>query len=250
MLCYEARRHGAPLAELEADCPNDLRKFVFGRAGFIVPWHRVFAYQCVSLRLIAEQLLACSPAYAGSGLGLELSVPGDLTEHAPHFTEPVHLFAFPSNDGAQAVIEELQAAFGETHQASVKGRATSFKAAHAPQLFRSSKLFASSKLPPLSEASPIVRLASPPRHWDLHGGGHHSMTCHRIPSHPIPSHPNPSHTIQYHTIPYHTISFHTTSFHTIPYHTIPYHTMPCHAMPYHTIPYHTIPYHSTSYAML
>jgi hypothetical protein len=103
----DSDKNGAPLSELTDACPEELRGFIFnGRP--VVPWHRVHAFQCVSLIAIAEKIIMQLPAYLGRNR-LELMLPADLRDQALEFGSRVRLYASPFNPGADRVALDLVA---------------------------------------------------------------------------------------------------------------------------------------------
>ena len=75
-------KNGAALADLMSACPAELSSFAFqdamGRARRVIPWTRVAAFQHVTLRLIAEQLmLTCAPD-GSTPRKTKLRIPGEV----------------------------------------------------------------------------------------------------------------------------------------------------------------------------
>jgi hypothetical protein len=61
-LCFDPVRGGASLPDIEAECNASLRLKVFGPPGAkrdVIIWHRFKDLQIASIKLMAEQLLAC-----------------------------------------------------------------------------------------------------------------------------------------------------------------------------------------------
>ena len=98
-------KNGMPLDELEAECPADIHDFLFsGRT--VLPWHRVYDFQCVTMIGIAEATLLQLPAYAGHS-ALPLKLPGDVRDQPLEFRRPVVLYFSQANPGASMVALEL-----------------------------------------------------------------------------------------------------------------------------------------------
>lgn len=95
---------GAPLADLRAECPEDMRLAVFGPADnprTVVPWRRIESFQLESLELIAEESLLHLPKYAKSyDTPPQLFVPGEISSYTWYLNEPHQIYASPNNPGA------------------------------------------------------------------------------------------------------------------------------------------------------
>ena len=98
---------GGTLAELRAECPEELQVAVFDARWKLVVWHRIHEFQLLSLKMIAEAMLLKSPEYS---LLAELSVyiPGELKLESLSLKNPVVLHASSANPGALALAKELQ----------------------------------------------------------------------------------------------------------------------------------------------
>jgi hypothetical protein len=86
------------------ECNAELRGIFEGRD--IIVWHRIKAFQDMSLQLLAEQLLLSCPSYA-SAKSLPLYVPGEITLQRIQFSSPVVLYASKNNPGAAAAAAML-----------------------------------------------------------------------------------------------------------------------------------------------
>ena len=108
------------------ECPIDLIPFVLDRGLPIITWMRVAAFQCVSLRLIAEGVLVACPR---NHLATASSV--DTAAKELYFREeekcsdlsfpgaPISLVVSTHNQGAAELAAELTTTFGEGIQISV-----------------------------------------------------------------------------------------------------------------------------------
>jgi hypothetical protein len=104
----DPKKHGAPLAELHAVCAEEHRSYVFGEgdARPVIPWHRVGAYQLISLKQVAVKLLSAAQPDVGEP---RLYLPGELSRCALRMPSPVRLWVSDANKGARSVAEELVA---------------------------------------------------------------------------------------------------------------------------------------------
>ncbi|EOD23484.1 hypothetical protein EMIHUDRAFT_239574 [Emiliania huxleyi CCMP1516] len=125
LLVHESNpsKGGAPLEQLQQECPLELRDAVFGPpppdqrlsgdhgAMRIVPWHRLNRFQLESLRLIAEATLSHTPHYRKKGRSPRLYFPerSDPADYEFHFPTPAVLHASQHNPGAAHVAELLAA---------------------------------------------------------------------------------------------------------------------------------------------
>jgi len=104
-------KNGSPLDELRDACPLELREFVFGGdvARPVVPWHRAPDFQLISMKLIAEAVLAPSPPYRDQlrAPHPSLYLPGEISRCALVFLAPVCVWVSESNDGACSLANEL-----------------------------------------------------------------------------------------------------------------------------------------------
>ena len=74
----------------------------------VLHWLRLFDFQCVTLKAVAEALLLKTPAYSSRAF-LPLVIPGEVTRTSYAFDTPVKIFAAAVNPGAAAVAAELRA---------------------------------------------------------------------------------------------------------------------------------------------
>jgi hypothetical protein len=106
----DASKGGAPLLHLrDKECPPELRMPVFDEQD-IIPWHRTAAFQLVSLKMIAEEMLLSSPQYLGRAL-LPLVMHGELLVHELELPSGVVVFTSAFNTGAKEAAQELQTLF-------------------------------------------------------------------------------------------------------------------------------------------
>eukprot|EP00966_Prymnesium_polylepis_P315286 7284848-Prymnesium_polylepis.1 len=110
VLLHEADtgKGGLTLAAARDECPDELRGHIFAAERVVIPWHRLSAYQLLSLRLVAEQALI-NPAYRD----VRLTYKSEVTRSKVLFPKPVSLFASGHNPGAVALIDELNERFGQ-----------------------------------------------------------------------------------------------------------------------------------------
>ena len=111
VLVHEADpdKGGGTLADLRAECPEELRAAIFDAGWPIVVWHRIEAFQHVSLKVIAEALLLKTPKYENEK-ALPLCIPGELRADDLAFPKPVVLWASTLNDGARDLADAVAAA--------------------------------------------------------------------------------------------------------------------------------------------
>ena len=113
-------KHGSPLEKLRGRCPADLLDYVFGPMRAPRPalsWLRLFEFQCVTLKSVAEMLLLHSPAYRAVREGairhqrepeLGLKLGGEIGSVSIVFTSPVSLYVSHNNLGAYAIATSLK----------------------------------------------------------------------------------------------------------------------------------------------
>jgi len=102
----DPQKQGAPLHVLKMHCPVDLFGFIFFDRP-VLPWHRLYAFQCVTMMSIATDTLLHSPAYSEcSTIALEL--PGDIRDQPLAFEQQILLYASRANQGAAQLAFELQ----------------------------------------------------------------------------------------------------------------------------------------------
>jgi len=129
-------RGGVPLKTLREDCESkgrEIREIFEGR--YIITWHRVNEFQQLSLKLIAQQMLACTPLY--SGQRAKLYLPNELSGHALELRRPVCLYVSQYNPGASALAKELTKSFKDKHLTCVYNPPHTW--ARKPSLRRGSK---------------------------------------------------------------------------------------------------------------
>ncbi|EOD04348.1 hypothetical protein EMIHUDRAFT_221124 [Emiliania huxleyi CCMP1516] len=111
VLVHEADpdKGGGTLAELRSECPEELRAAIFDAGWPMAVWHRIEAFQHVSLKVIAEALLLKAPKYAGED-ELPLCIPGEVRAVDLAFPKPVALWASTLNAGARDLADAVAAA--------------------------------------------------------------------------------------------------------------------------------------------
>ncbi|EOD14192.1 hypothetical protein EMIHUDRAFT_470646 [Emiliania huxleyi CCMP1516] len=146
VLVHEADpdKGGGTLAELRSECPEELQAAIFEAGWPMAVWHRIEAFQHVSLKVIAEALLLKTPKYAGED-ELPLCIPGEIRADGLAFPKPVILWASTLNAGARELANSVAAAVAGG--ISITDAAPSRLSA-LPRSSRSSRL--SSLLPSLS----------------------------------------------------------------------------------------------------
>lgn len=102
----DPEKNGAPLHDLKAVCPVDIRSYLFDGRG-VLPWHRMYPFQCVTMIGIAEATLMQLPAYTGYAK-LSLKLPGDVRDQALEFRRQVVLYTSRANPGAALAALELR----------------------------------------------------------------------------------------------------------------------------------------------
>jgi len=119
----EADKGGAPLETLrDLECPADLVQPVF--SADVIRWHRIFVFQLVSLKLIAEQMLLASPAYLHKK-SLPLVVRRELVERGVQLPVGASVYVSAANPAADAAAQEVRAKFPELEILSDLGAALS-----------------------------------------------------------------------------------------------------------------------------
>ena len=91
-------RNGAALDKLTADCPSDIRAFVFGERP-VLPWLPLHDFQMVTLMSIAETTLLHCRAYAGR-TELPLKLIDDVRDQPLELQKSVVIYSSPANTGA------------------------------------------------------------------------------------------------------------------------------------------------------
>ena len=103
---------GGPLNALRLELIVDYRDDLFdGRR--VTEWHRILAFQVVSLLQIAEDMLRFSAIYQSKPETLRLSMPGSLLEQKLMFPSPVMLYVSDNNPGAAEAMTEMRSAFAD-----------------------------------------------------------------------------------------------------------------------------------------
>jgi len=116
----EESKGGAPVSILMTACPQKYRDYVFGPTSAtrpVIAWHRLQAFQLVSLAQIAEQMLLTLPSYTRSSslpLYIPRALPWVLPESLRHMSDkvagspPVPLFTYPCNAQANQVAAKVR----------------------------------------------------------------------------------------------------------------------------------------------
>ena len=114
VLVHEADpdKGGGTLAELRSECPEELRAAIFDAGWPMAVWHRIEAFQHVSLKVIAEALLLKTPKFAGEE-ALPLCIPGEVRADDLAPPKPVVVWASSLNDGARELAGVVSAAVAD-----------------------------------------------------------------------------------------------------------------------------------------
>ena len=139
-----------PLETIRDDeCPDELRLDIFGVGGGereVIPWHRIYDFQLVSLKLLAEHLLLGCPregnvsnlrrqslgtlsdlrrkSLQGKRDHIDIFVPGELQCERMALPRPRPVvYASPHNPGALAVAADLAAGMGRGLEVTVDSAA-------------------------------------------------------------------------------------------------------------------------------
>ena len=102
---------GGPLEALQAECPEDMRGKIFERRKPIT-FHRISHFRNLTLKLIATEMLQCSPRYLDVVSGVSLVMPGEATASELSLPQPLVLWCSAGNPSAAGVAQELAAALG------------------------------------------------------------------------------------------------------------------------------------------
>jgi len=100
---------GFTLDAARAECPEDLRDFVFGPAGSerpVITWHRITIFQLCSLKEIARTMLIHTPLYNDTP-AMQVYLDKDLSVQRLAFERPVLAYASPNNPGCYEAAQEL-----------------------------------------------------------------------------------------------------------------------------------------------
>ena len=107
----DTNKGGAPIADMKAQCPNELREGVFGAVGApreIISWLRVHDFQVVSLKSIVSQLLHSMPSFASAPRPPGVYLPSELEQSTFDFKRQVVVYTSQHNPGAREVVRELE----------------------------------------------------------------------------------------------------------------------------------------------
>ncbi|KAL3909278.1 MAG: hypothetical protein SGPRY_009484 [Prymnesium sp.] len=111
LLEMDRSKGGVSLVELrDNECPVDLVDALFHSGVKMIPWYRVHAFQLLSLKLLAEQLLLNSPEYMGKK-SLPLSMKGELLDNGLHLADHKVLYVSKSNPGAIDAARQLKSRY-------------------------------------------------------------------------------------------------------------------------------------------
>jgi hypothetical protein len=100
-----------PLARIrDEECPSEVRGIFDERD--VIPWHRIYDFQLVSLKLLAEQLLLGCPGQV-SQQSTDLFIPGELPLQKMALRRRIVVYASPHNPGALAVATDLATSMGD-----------------------------------------------------------------------------------------------------------------------------------------
>jgi len=114
----DAAKGGGPLEELQKELKNDgHRKQLFDDAHRVIVWHRISAFQGVSLVQIAEDMLRQCEGFHES---LSLYIPDSVLTQELVFKTRVVLYVSRHNQGAAEVSRELHLRFREIHTTSTR----------------------------------------------------------------------------------------------------------------------------------
>ena len=107
----DTNKGGAPIADMKAQCPNELREGVFGAVGApreIISWLRVHDFQVVSLKSIVSQLLHSMPSFASAPRPPGVYLPRELEQSTFDFKHQVVVYTSQHNPGAREFVRELE----------------------------------------------------------------------------------------------------------------------------------------------
>ncbi|KAL3930129.1 MAG: hypothetical protein SGPRY_001671 [Prymnesium sp.] len=111
LLEMDRSKGGVSLVELrDNECPVDLVEALFRSEVKTIPWYRAHAFQLLSLKLLAEQLLLNSPEYMGK-MSLPLSIKGELLDNRLHLEDRKVLYVSKSNPGAIDAARQLKSRY-------------------------------------------------------------------------------------------------------------------------------------------
>ncbi|EOD07115.1 hypothetical protein EMIHUDRAFT_448489 [Emiliania huxleyi CCMP1516] len=106
----DPEKGGGTLQALRDECPEDLQPAIFDNDWPLTIWYRIDEFQLISLKIIAEAVLLCSPNFLDR-TSLPLCVSGELESQSLAFSKPCTLWASPANAGSLALADEIAAAF-------------------------------------------------------------------------------------------------------------------------------------------
>lgn len=107
----DAMHGGAALAVLQNELHDLKEREVLFRVRCTITWQRIAELQVEALKIIAEQMLAFTPAYNNSGGSLSLFAPGSLLQQSFVFPRRVFLYVSSNNPGAKEVAEEMSSRY-------------------------------------------------------------------------------------------------------------------------------------------
>ena len=110
---------GGPLEALQAECPEDMRGNIFDMRKPIT-FHRISHFRNLTLKLIATEMLQCSPRYLDIVSGVSLVMPGEATASELSLPQPLVLWCSAGNPSAAGVAQELAAALGVGNDGSIR----------------------------------------------------------------------------------------------------------------------------------
>ena len=100
---HDEKKGGAPLEELKAECPAELRDATFATDVEIVRWHRLIDLQDAALKRVAMAMLKSLTPDAPN----KLYLPSCVTEANIVLSKPVRVYVSPHNTGVTRVAEML-----------------------------------------------------------------------------------------------------------------------------------------------
>ena len=103
----------ATLEDLRTDCEskkNDA-EYLFDGRWPIIGWHRVFDFQLLSLKLIAQAAVHAMPPYQGPQPP-RVYIPNEISRQKLIFRHLVVLYVSAANPGAASMADELETVFG------------------------------------------------------------------------------------------------------------------------------------------
>ena len=133
-LVHEAdeAKGGGPLPMIKQECASkrpEMAEVLFNEEQLIVPWHRVADFQLLTLRIIAERIVAATLTAGTANLrGSMLYARGEVQRKSFAFVQQVVLYTSVANPGAAAAVRELKDKLGEDNVgfAATENRPSSF----------------------------------------------------------------------------------------------------------------------------